>query len=173
MSNRQWLEELHKKHYDTLTRLARNRLRQSAASVSDAEDVVQEAFVLAHQKDLEEHEAPVQWLMKTVGNLCMRYAKRALRNAQKQQKVIQARMDSSPERSVYAVERQESETEELEALMAVAQVLTEEEWELLRLYSMEHVPIEEIARQKQTSPEALRVRICRIRKKFKKEYYGM
>lgn len=168
----QWLEELHRKHYDTLLRLARNRLRQSAASVQDAEDVVQQAFLLAAEKDISAHEAPVKWLMKTISNLCMNRSTSATRTKQKQQRLIQKTLDNSPVRSVYAVETAVSETDKQEVLMLIQQVLTQEDAELLQQYCMEDVSINELAARKGMKPVALRVYVHRLRSKLKKAYYG-
>lgn len=169
----QWLEELHCKHYDTLLRLARARLRQSAASAHDAEDIVQQAFLLAAQKDIHDHEAPVRWLMKTVSNLCMSRATSAFRTKQKQQRVLRHRLDNSPVSSVYAVEMTGNEADMQELRMLIEQTLTAEEAELLQQYCLGELSIDEIAARKGVKPVALRVKICRIRKKLKKEYYGL
>ena len=169
----QWLEDLHRMHYDTLIRLARARLRQSAASVHDAEDVVQQAFLLAAEKGIRDHEAPVKWLMKTVSNLCMNRATSALRTKQKQQRVIRQRLDNSPVRSVYAVEMTTGEMDEREMLMLIEQTLTPEEAELLMQYCTGDLSIDDLAAQKGVKPVALRVQIHRIRKKLKKEFYGL
>ena len=60
MNSYQWLEELHRMHYDTLLRLARARLRLHGACADGAEDVVQQAFLLAAEKDISRHAAPAK-----------------------------------------------------------------------------------------------------------------
>lgn len=169
----QWLEELNRLHYDTLMRLARARLRQSAASVHEAEDVVQQAFLLAAEKDIRDHEAPVKWLMKTVCNLCMSRAASAMQTKRKQQRLIRQRMDNRPARSVYAVEATASGMDEQEVRMLIEQTLTSDEVDLLQQYCMGELSADELAAQKGVKPVALRVQIHRIRKKLKKEYYGL
>ena len=47
MNRYHWLEELHSAHYATLLRLAQNRLRSLIGSTAEAEDVVQDVFLLA------------------------------------------------------------------------------------------------------------------------------
>ena len=173
MNRYQWLEKLHWMHYDTLIRLARARLRQSAASVHDAEDVVQQAFLLAAEKDIRDHEAPVKWLMKTVSNLCMNRSASEKRSVQKRQRLIQQRMDNSPVRSVYAVEMLSGATDEREMLMLIEQTLTTEEWELMRQYCLEEITIDDLAVKKGMTPVALRVKMHRLRCKLKSEYYGL
>lgn len=169
----QWLEDLHRMHYDTLVRLARVRLRQSAASLHDAEDVVQQAFLLAAEKDIRDHGAPIKWLTKTVCNLCMNSATSAQSTKKKQQRVIRQRLDNSPVRSVYAVEMTASGTDGREMLMLIDQTLTPEDSELLMQYSMGDLATDELAAQKGVEEGALRVRIYRIRQKLKKEFYGL
>ena len=66
----QWLEELHSAHYATLLRLARNRLYSATGSTSEAEDVVQDVFLLAAEKDIRDVPNPLGWLMKTTAILC-------------------------------------------------------------------------------------------------------
>lgn len=173
MRSYQWLETLHRTHYDTLIRLAKNRLRQSAASVSDAEDIVQQAFLLAAEKDISSHEAPVKWLIKTVNNLCMNRATSAWRSVQKTQRMIGQQTGSSPASSVHPVERQESLTGRQEVLMLIEQTLSPEEWELMRQYCLEDISIDELAARYAMSPVALRVRMHRLRGKLKKEYFGL
>ena len=119
MNRYQWLEELHRTYYDTLVRLARLRLKQRGASVEDAEDIVQQAFLLAAQKDISGHAAPAQWLMKTVANLCMSGAARQRKAKRLQQRLIRRRMDSSPVRSAYAVETQPDATAEQEVQLLI------------------------------------------------------
>ena len=64
-----WLEDLHAAHYATLLRLAQNRLRHLTGNIDDAEDVVQDAFLLAAEKDIRRLDNPLAWLMKTTSNL--------------------------------------------------------------------------------------------------------
>lgn len=173
MNRYQWLEELHRMHYETLMRLARYRLRHSAASVDDAEDIVQQAFLLAAEKDIREYDEPLRWLMKTVSNLCMNRATKQYRTRQKQQRLIRQRMDSSPVRSIYAVDMQNDAMQEQEMRMLIEQTLTPEEWELLQRYITRSASIEELAAERGMTPVALRVQMHRLRKKLKKEYYDL
>lgn len=71
MDKYHWLEELHSAHYATLLRLAQNRLRSLIGSIAEAEDVVQDVFLLAAEKDIRELDKPLAWLMKATSNLCM------------------------------------------------------------------------------------------------------
>ncbi len=166
MNRYHWLEELHSAHYATLLRLAQNRLLSMTGSSTEAEDVVQDAFLLAAEKDIRQLENPLAWLMKTTANLCRHRLDRVKRDSRKEQHFIQHQLDNSAERSVYAVERQESETDALLWLLLLEQTLTPEEWEVLRKYCLEGVPLDELAAELGIPPNRLKVKIHRIRKKL-------
>ena len=164
MDDCQWLAELHRKHYDVLLRLARARLRPWSAE-ADAEDVVQQAFLLAASKNIRDHEAPLRWLMKTVGYLCMNHTagrSRALRNQ---------RLSGVAAREAAEAERHSGAMAECEARMTLEQALSAEEWGLLQRYCGQDTPVSVLADEYGLSPAALRVRIHRLRKKLKKEFY--
>lgn len=163
-----WLEELHAAHYATLLRLAQNRLRRLTGNIDEAEDVAQEAFLLAAEKDIRYLENPLAWLMKTTSNLCMQRMDRVKRDAEKAQRFIQHKLDNSADRSVYAVERQESETDILLWMLMLEQSLSPIEWELLRKYCLEGTPIESLAAELGVHANCLKVKIHRIRKKLEK-----
>lgn len=168
MNRYHWLEELHTAHYSTLLRLAKNRLQRLTGSIAEAEDVVQDAFLLAAEKDIQQLEHPLKWLMKTTSNLCLQRMDRVNRDSGKEQRFIQNKLDNSAVRSVYAVEREESETDALIWLLVLEQTLTPEEWELLRKYSLENIPLHELAAVHGIPPNRLKVKIHRIRKKIEK-----
>ncbi len=173
MSDYRWLEQLHKEHYATLLQLARNQLYRRIGSCADAEDIVQEAFVLAAEKDIRNHAAPLKWLMKTVTNLCKQYTQKAFRELQKQQRVIQAKTDESADRSVYAVERLDSEAGMQEAMLTLEQTLAADDWALLRDLFLQGQSSEDAARSRGISVNALHVRVCRTRKTVRKIFEGL
>ena len=168
MNRYHWLEELHTAHYPTLLRLAQNRLRRLAGSIAEAEDVVQDAFLLAGEKDIRQLEQPLKWLMKTTSNLCLQRMDRARRDAGTEQRFIRSKLDSSADRSVYAIEREESETDALLWLLMLEQTLTNEEWELIRKNCLEGMPIAALAADMGVPINRLKVKIHRIKKKIEK-----
>lgn len=168
MDKYHWLEELHSAHYATLLRLAQNRLRRLTGSISEAEDVVQDAFLLAAEKDIQHLEKPLAWLVKATSNLCMQRMDRVKRDAGKAQRFVQQKMDNSADRSVYAVEREESETDALLWLLLLEQSLSQEDWPIMRKYCLEGVPLDDIAAEMGVPPGRLKVKIHRIRKKLEK-----
>ena len=173
MDRYHWLEALHTAHYATLLRLAQNRLQNLTGSIAEAEDVVQDVFLLAAQKDIRRLENPTAWLMKTTSNLCRQRLDRVKRDIGKEQRFIQHKLDNSTDRSVYAVERQESETDILLWMLMLEQSLSPEEWEILRRHCLEGIPIDTLAAELGVPPNRLKVRIHRIRKKIEKISHGM
>lgn len=93
---------------------------------------------------------------------------RVNRDAGKAQRFIQQKMDNSADRSVYAVEREESETDALLWLLLLEQSLSQEDWQIMRKYCIEGIPLEEIAAKMDVPPGRLKVKIHRIRKKLEK-----
>ncbi len=170
MSNYRWLVQLHQEHHATLLRLAQNQLRYRVGSADDAEDIVQQVFLIAITKDISGHEEPLGWLMKTTYNLCRRRGEKANREVQKQQRVIQEKLDQSAQRSIYAVEWQESDVKVQELLMTVEQTLNCDDWRLFRDLCVKGYSREDVARERGITLNALRVRIhrmmCKLRKVF-------
>lgn len=168
MAKYDWLEELHAVHYPTLLRLAQNRLRSTIGSIAEAEDVVQDVFLLAAEKDIQHLQNPLAWMMKATSNLCKQRMDRIKLDARKTQRFIQQKTDNSADRSVYAVEREESETDALLWLLLLEQNLSPEEWEIMQKYCLKGVPLDTLAKELGVSYIWLKVRICRIRRKLRK-----
>ncbi len=173
MQNYRWLEQLHNEYYAMLLRLARNQLYSRIGTGADAEDIVQEAFLLAAEKDISHHEAPEKWLMKTVYNLCRRCGERTVREQMKQQRVIQDRTDQSADRTAYAAIRQDSGEDMQETLIALEQTLTGDEWELMQDMYLQGMSSESAAKKRGISVNNLRVRIYRVRKKVQEVFAGL
>lgn len=161
-----WLGELHSAHYATLLRLAQTRLRHLTGNTDEAEDVVQDAFLIAAEKDISHLENPLAWLMKTTSNLCLQRMDRANRDTGKKQRFIQHKLDNSADRSVYAVERQESDADILLWVLLLEQTLSPAEWELMRKHCIEGVPLSQLAAELCVPVNRLKVKIHRIRKKL-------
>lgn len=168
MDRREWLAALHTAHYATLLKLAQNRLRKLTGSISEAEDVVQDVFRLAAEKNIQHLKLPIAWMIKATYNFCMQRWARARRDVGITLKFIRKKMDNSADRSVYAVERAESEIDELLWLVLLEQSLLPEEWEIMRKYCLEGMSLEDLAAELGMPPNRLKVRIYRIRKKIEK-----
>ena len=168
MNRYHWLEDLHAAHYATLLRLAQNRLRRLTGNIDDAEDVVQDAFLLAAEKDIHRLDNPLAWLMKTTSNLCLQRMDRVKKENGKEQRFIQHKLVGSSERTVYAVEREDSETDVLLWLLLLEQSLSPEDWEIMKKYCLKGVPLDDLAAEMGVPPNRLKVKIHRIRKKLEK-----
>lgn len=168
MNQHQWLQKLYNENAPALYRLAVNRLRSGVGHTEDAEDVLQDVFLLAMQRDLSDHPAPVGWLVKATVIICRNYVKRNNHHREKQRRYAQSKLDVSADRSLFFVSSQEPETNEREIMIQMEQCMTAEEWELLRAYSLEGVPVEELAQRTGMTVNALRVRIHRLRNKARK-----
>lgn len=168
MSRYYWLEELHVAHYATLLQLARNRLLYLTGNSNAAEDVVQDAFLLAAEKDISQLEEPLKWLMKTTSNLCLHQMDKMKRETGKERRFIKNKLDNSADRSVYAVERKETETDALIWLLLLEQTLSPAEWDIMRKYCLEGRSLDELAAETGVSSNRLKVKIHRIRKKLRK-----
>lgn len=70
MSDIETLKEFHQAHYDTLLRLARNRLRHAGVQVADADRIVLQAFQLAMDEGVLSHDDALAWLCQKVDMLC-------------------------------------------------------------------------------------------------------
>ncbi len=162
VNNIHWLEPLHQAHYPALLRLARSRLQSTLGSAEEAEDIVQEAFELALKKNISQHEAPLAWLLKTVDHLCRQRVTQAIKRAKRQLVLQQAFNEQVQPPEIV------SDTNETEILRKLEETLSPDDWTLMWQYCIESRPVEEIARERNVSINAIRVQVYRIRQKIKK-----
>ena len=107
-------------------------------------------------------------LMKTTSNLCLQRMDRVKKENGKEQRFIQHKLVGSSERTVYAVEREDSETDVLLWLLLLEQSLSPEDWEIMKKYCLKGVPLDDLAAEMGVPPNRLKVKIHRIRKKLEK-----
>ena len=69
------LGQIYISNYDTYHRLAAKLLRHYINDTDHAQDIVQDAFVLAAEKDKQSSVYPEAWVAKTIKYLCLNYAK--------------------------------------------------------------------------------------------------
>lgn len=168
MSEYRWLEELHEQHYAILLRLARNQLFRRVGTDAEAEDVVQEAFLLAARKNIQTHEAPVKWLMKTVVILCKKRMDDAIHEKKKQQRLIRQTRKAPKDKPGQAIAWQESEEPLLDELVSLEQSVSDEDWAIMHALFLRGDSNETVAKQHGMSVNALYVRLHRLRKKIVK-----
>lgn len=165
MSDHDWLKALYDAHYPMLYRLAARQLRMGLGSAEEAADVLQEVFLLAYEKNIRNHPNPAGWLVKTTDNLCKNFIRSQYRSDEKQRQFAQEKLNASAQRSLFFVHSAMDETALSDLVMTLEQSLPPEDWRLLRVYCLEQRPVEELAAAYDMTPNALRVRIFRVKKK--------
>lgn len=157
MKKLQWLGELHRQYYGVLLQLARKRLYAVLGTAQEAEDVVQEAFLLAGEKDIHGHPAPQGWLIRTTEHLCRQRIDRAIRAARRQGQAAEPQVAPAQEQPT-------------DLLNQLRQQLKAEDWALLRGYCLEGKSAGDLAAERGCSANAVRVQIHRIRQRLKKNH---
>jgi len=165
-----WLKLLYDRHYDMLYRLASNRLTIGMGHSSDVQDVLQEVFLLAAKKKICDHPNPEGWLVITTVNVCNNYIQSNARRIRKYNKLVQEQHNANVDSKKRPVNPNTDETDDVDLQLVMEQVLSDEERELLIQHYINGLSLEEISHHLNVSPNALRVRLHRIRKKLKKYF---
>lgn len=169
MSKDRWLQELYEANYARLYKLAAYRLKTYTGSEADAQDVLQDVFFLAVEKEIWDHPNPEGWLVITTANVCKNYIRAAIRDYKKQRNCAQGGFDNDVHPSLlFSFSADETKASDIQ--MTIDQELSPEEQKLFRIYCMEKRPVEEIAKNEESNSNAIRVRIFRIRNKLKKYF---
>lgn len=163
-----WFDEIYRETAPVLQRCARAFVRVHPALRDEIDDFIQETYIRMYNKyeDLQNHEAVNRWLVVTLKNLVSnRY-----RVQQTRDKHIGWEIDrDSAFDNVFADAREKVEeaidNEDLELLHRIAMHIGEDKLELLQLYYLDKVPLKELAEREGISPEAMKMRISRLRKK--------
>ncbi len=149
------LERVYIENYNMYFRLAVRLLRMYTGETDHARDVVQEAFETALEKPEQSRLNMEKWLSNTIKNLCRNYSRTYHGRKEKMVSIIRAQ--------VIAAKAQNFEAE-VELKASLEQGLSEKDYLLIRKYCVERRSIEELARETGMTPNAIRVRICRIKK---------
>ena len=165
MTATQWLKALYDAQYTMLYRLAASRLMQSVGNTEDIQDVLQDVFRLALEKDIRSHPNPVGWLIKATENICKTYAHKRLTENSRRHTSFSEFAQNAPVEPMIPVPSDESEAD---VLMMAESVLSPEEQRIFTAYFLENRPVESIAKEHGISTNALNVRIYRIRKRLQK-----
>ena len=164
-----WLGDLYNQNYTMLLRIARRHLGYSPDKLAEAEDVVQDVFVLAAGKNLRGEAKPVGWLIVTTENLCRNRYKRYKSNAVKEEMLAnKLRVDQPARYTGLAESAQDDEAEAVSLNIALQQELTEEEYRLFNEYYRDGQKVETISDQAGTTPGAIRARLHRLKSKISK-----
>lgn len=170
MKSDSWLKELYDANYDSLYRLAANRLRLYTGHASDVQDVLQDVFLEAARKDIRNHPKPEAWLVVTTVNVCKNYIRKSNRSEQKMRKCEQEELRKCKQSSLRFVSAEKDDTDVSDIRLTLEQILSPEELQLIQQYCLEGRSLEEIGKEMRITPNALRVRIFRIRKKIQKYF---
>ena len=161
----QWLKELYDAHYTMLYRLAANRLLHSVGNMDDVQDVLQDVFRLALEKNIRSHPNPIGWLIKATENTCKNYARRRVTDERRRQDLptkTYVGETYDPSLSV------KSSEDEADIQMLLESTLTKEEQQIIIKHYQEKRSVDEIAQDLGITSNALNVRIYRIRKRLQK-----
>lgn len=149
----EFLKGLYIAEYEKLVNYSRYILSEDIA-----EDLVQDAFLLCTLKiaEVKEHQNPIAWLYSTVRNLA--------KNERRRQAVVQRALK---ELGVFNVDTYTIE-EKMPLSMACNNWLIESDWDLLYDYYCKGVSYPELAKQRETSIAACKMRVMRAKKILKK-----
>lgn len=152
-------ETLYQDYSGPIYQLALRLLRNQEAAI----DAVQETFAkaFAARQDFRGQAKPSTWLFRIAYNLCL--SKLREKDSGAQGVEILEQPDSAETRPEPAAERSELGS----ALRLALEGLEEEERRLLCLLMEENLSYDDLASVLRCSPEALRMRICRARRKLK------
>jgi len=165
-----WLKLLYDSNYDMLYRLASNRLTASIGHSSDVQDVLQEVFLLASSKKINNHPSPEGWLVITTVNICNNYIQANARKVRKFNKCAQEQFSGNTNSKKQPINPNADETQHIDLQIAIEQTLSDNERDLLIQYYCDGLSFDEISHAMNVSPNALRVRMHRIRSKLKKYF---
>lgn len=157
-----WLRELYDAYYKKVYRLAVNRLYTYTGSSAEAQDVVQEVFLLAAQKNIHDHPNPGGWLAVTTNYICMNYHKAEESNKKKLHK-----LDSKQQLTAA------DKTGNIDIKLTLKSALSPEDYKIIVEHYIYGRSLADIAEEMNISHVAIRVRIHRIRNQLKKYFLDL
>ena len=166
------LRVLYDTYYSMVYRLAANRLYAYTGSSAEAQDVVQEVFLLAAQKDIHEHPNPGGWLAVTTNFICMNYHKVSTSNQKKLRKAADT-MRVSKQQSLQVDLATADMTEDVDTKLTLQAALSPEDYRIIVEHYINGRSLADIADDMDISYVAIRVRIHRIRNRLKKEFINL
>lgn len=168
MSTDKWLNALYKANAKRIYRLAAYILYDSLGYTTDAQDVVQEVFLLASRsKKLRSHPKPEAWLITTTKLVCCNYMRTQSRIDRKHEKAARAAVRKNIHCVHSYVEPSTDNTGVSDVMLSLKQTLSPEEYELIKAYCIENRPAAEIAAETGMSEACIRVKIHRLRENIR------
>jgi len=149
-----FMEKLYTENYALVYKLVKHILKQGFASTIDAADITQDVFVVAAKRIdlLKTHPNPVGWLIKTTQYVCKNHMS------------VYARHDEQLFGTLDLHQNHDDDISALNTRISIEQLLSKEDYALLKAYFIEKQPTEEICRKTGLSPNQLRVRMHRLKK---------
>lgn len=170
MKSDNWLKELYDANYARLYCVAANRLQLYTGHTEDVQDVLQEVFLEASRKNIRNHPNKTAWLISTTSNICKNYIRADYRQKRKKSKYEQGELWKCQQDPLLFVASEKDQTLLCDIMITLEQILTPDELRLIELYCLNGWKLEELGKEMHMTPNALRVRIFRIRKKIKKYF---
>lgn len=174
MSTDKWLNALYKANARRIYRIAAYMLYDRLGHTTDAQDVVQEVFLLAaRSKRLRSHPKPAAWLVTTTKFVCSNYIRTQSRIDRKHEKAAQAVARKNIHCVRSFVEPSTDNTDVSDVMLSLKQSLSPEDYELVKAYCIENRPVAEIAAETGMRESYIRVKIHRLREKIRKSFPDM
>ena len=169
MNTDKWLDSLYKANAKRIYRIAAYLLTDSVGHASDAQDVVQEVFLLASRsRKLRSHPKPEAWLASTAKYVCSNYVRTQVRIDRKRDKAGQAIAQKNIHSVHSYAEPSSDNTGVSDVMLSLKQTLDPEEYKIMHAYCVEKRSAAEIAAETGMSETHVRVKIHRIREKIRK-----
>ena len=167
-----FLSELHREHFKSLVKLCRAYVGFSPELSHRAEDIVQDAFVVALKKEDVLRKSPKQygWLAK----VCWHLTRRELKKKGRQTTNIPFWLDDPKSKEIPDIETVIDDWLDLqyskEVLEKVVSMLTENQQEVYEDYFANEMTAPDVAKKHGKSAYAIKSAVGKIRKKAKPFY---
>lgn len=163
----QFITRLYEACFDMLEKMCYRHLNYNRLYADLIADCIQETFMAAHRHyaRLCQHPNPEGWLVKTCQNRLRDGLRREKRSAGRRAFSMDAVEEPTLADALSAIDAWESRQQSEETIEQLTALLTEREKRVMEGYFRESLPMEEVARQEETSVSAVKSLIHRIRRK--------
>ena len=164
------LEQLYLYYSKRLYRLAYKWLYNMTGNAADASDIVQAVFVIAARRwdEVKSHDNPGGWLVKATEYTCLNYFKAHSKRKNINRYNIEQLLSHQPHSygKLYTGAADDEHSAQ-NMLFALEQVLSKEDYAILKAFCLDNLAVSEISLQTGLSENAIRVRIHRLRNRLK------
>lgn len=167
-ASQQWFDKIYIETLPDVRRCAYSFLKLYPDLKNEAEDLIQETYMLMfkEREELYERDEIVKWLVVTLRNLISNRLR--VRQTHFKHHVHDTDSNEILDHSIadpYAVVDQAFDSEDQEKLDKIADHIGQDKLELLYDYYLDKVPLSVLAERENISPDAMKMRISRLRKK--------